>query len=302
MRRLTYALLVLATATLSACAGSAPVAVRPPPPRPAPQRVRPAPPPAPVAVVVPPAAPAQAPRGTIQTRTYYAEADVTEWVLSNGATVVFKPLPNGGQVAMTGIVPGDPTCDRRMSGLAPAGNLSSLFSASLGSTAVYAVVGDARPGEVEQVAARLLTLAAAEPRCMAEGFSRSVYSVTASAESDAALAVLAELLTRQGHTPVQQRALPTGRFILSGDVSPADLAGLRPSADDLNAARATVAARLAESPEYWMRSLLDLYHTDSTLRPSRDPAFVSRFSARVARVSAESVTALASRFAASPSN
>ena len=47
-------------------------------------------------------------------------------------------------------------------------------------------------------------------------------------------------------------------------------------------------------------ALADLYRTEGEIRPSRDPAFVSDFAARVARVTERAVTELAARLAASP--
>ncbi|HEX9952439.1 MAG TPA: hypothetical protein VGB53_11765 [Rubricoccaceae bacterium] len=310
MRRFASVSLVLAAASLTACAGSAPVAVAPPPPpRPAAQPVRPPlpPPPAPAAVVVPPAAPPQAPRGTVQTRTYYAEADVTEWVLTNGATVVFKPLPNEGRVDLLGATvttdPGRATsCEVQRRSSREAGSLAGLFEAGLGRRAVYVAVGDARPGEVEQAAARLLTLPDTPPPCESVRAAGPEFSASVPLEADATAAVLVELLIARGQRPVLQRDAGTGSTTLRGIPEADVLRTLRPTAAALGAARTAAAARLAESPAFWADALAALYLADGDLRPSRDPAFVARFPSRVARVSAESVAALAARFAASSSN
>ena len=298
-RRLASALTVLAAATLSACAGSAPVAVAPPLPRPAPP-VRPQepPPPAPVAVAVAPVAPAQAPRGTVASRAYYAGADVTEWTLTNGATVVFKPLPNGGNVDLVGVDSAPGSCTSRYSEQRPTGDLAGLFREALGARAVYVVVGDARPGEVEQAAARLLTRTPPSAPCVGPASLAGSFTVPTDADADAVLAVLIEVLRVRGSEAFARSA--GGRTTLGG-ASGAALAALRPSDADMATARAA-ASRRPEAAAFWLDALASLYSAPGDVRPSRDPAFVSRFPTRVARVSAASVASLAARFAASPSN
>jgi hypothetical protein len=251
-----------------------------------------------VAVVVPPAPPAQAPRGTVQARTHYAEADVTEWLLTNGATVVFKPLPNGGSVDLLAFRrTTDPAtlapCEAKATLRRPADELSGLFDTSLGRGAVYVVVGDARPGDVEQAAARLLTRVDSSPRCADDADQMRSYTVAAGPETDATFAVLAELLSGPTRTT---RDAWTGTTTLWTD---ARITQFRPTAAQVAAARAAVTERLAESPAFWTEALADLYRTEDDLRPTRDPAFVARFATRVARVSAQSVSDLASRLAAS---
>ena len=298
MRRLAAVLIALTT--LSACSGGArvaepppppPVAVRPPRPGPLPTPPLPAPP----AVVVAPVAPPQAPRGTIQTRTYYAEADVTEWVLATGATVVFKPLPAGGAVRLLGVAPVlGMACEARIIAERTSGDLAGLFERSLGPRAVYVVVGDARPGEVELAAARLLTLAPASPPCASDGPAHS-YALPAEPEADAALAVLVEVLRARGDAAF---ARTSGGLTTLGGSSGA-LTTLRPTDAELAAAR-SAAARRPDDAAYWLDALAALYTAPGEVRPPRDPALVARFPSRVARVSSRAVADLAARFAASP--
>lgn len=243
-----------------------------------------------------PEAPPEAPRGTVQTRAYYAEADVWEWVLTNGATVVFKPLPNGGMVDLLGVADRPGGCSPRYSAQSPAGDLSGLFQELLGASAVYVVVGDARPGEVEVAAARLLRLMPEDAPCVDPAGLAFAYTLPPVAD-DATLAVLVEVLRERGLSTFARSA--PGRTVLAGAPEAAALASLRPTADKINAARAAVSRRIDTAP-YWLNALADLYRTAGDLRPSRDPSFVARFPARVARVSAADVNALAARFAASP--
>lgn len=297
------AVVLLAAAALSACAGSAPTAAAPPGRLPAPRSpapiVRPAPlPERPAAVLVEPAPPRAAPRGTVALRSYYPEADVTEWILTTGATVVFKPLPNGAAVDLLAFRrTADPAslmpCEARTEGRLPTDSLDGLFDTSLGGRAVYVVVGDARPGEVEQAAARLLTRPDAPLRCASASGSQA-YTVEAAPESDATFAVLVELLVGPARAT---RDAWTGTTTLHTDAS---LAALRPTAASVAAARAAVAEQRAESPAFWAEALADLYRTEGEIRPSRDPAFVSDFASRVARVTERAVTELAARLAASP--
>lgn len=238
-----------------------------------------------------PAPPLEAPRGTVQTRAYYAEADVSEWVLTNGAMVVFKPIPNGGMVSFSNPSP----CNSGASPQQPVGSLSELFGVSYGPRALYVLAGDARPGEVEQAAARLLTLPESIRICGDGSYPPSAYRVAVEPDDDAALAVLVELLRARGGSAYSR--LWNGQATLAG--APTDLATLRPTADDLGAARAA-ASRHIDAAAFWLEALGALYATDGALRPARAPAFVARFPARVARVSARDVTDLAARFAASP--
>ncbi len=262
---------------------------------------RPLPPPPPaepvdVAPTAPPAAPPAAPRGTIQTRTHYAEADVTEWVLTNGATVVFKPIPNGGMVDLLGVSGRSVACSPRYSAQSPAGDLSSLFREALDASAVYVVVGDARQAEVEVSAARLLRMRPEDAPCVDPAGLAFSYALPL-VEDDATLSVLVEVLRARGLSTFARNA--PGRTVLAGAPEAAALVALRPTAGEISAARAAVSQRIDTAP-YWLNALADLYLTDVDLRPSLDPSFVSRFPARIARVSARTVTDLAARFAASP--
>lgn len=294
MRRL--AALLTALVTLSACSGGPRVAAPPPPPiaalPPPPRAMEPVPPP-PAPVVVAPEAQPQAPRGTVQARAFYAEADVTEWVLATGATVVFKPLPNGGSVELLGVAPSLGTaCEARTTSSRTSGDLAGLFETSLGPRAVYVVVGDARPGEVEQAAARLLTLRPADGPCAAAAGGRTVQTA---ADEAAEVAVLVEVLRARGEMAFARTS--GGQTTLGG--APGTLAALRPTDAELAAAR-SAAARRPEAAAFWLDALASLYTSPGDVRPPRDPAVVARFPARVARVSSRAVADLAARFAASP--
>ena len=323
---------LLAAAALSGCAVSAPVVAEAPPSPPPPRPVYIPPPPPPVAVVVPeapPPPPPAAPRGTVATRTHYARADVTEWILTNGATVVFKPLPNEGTVDLVAFERASESAteaardvgDRRLSA-----DLAVLFEAPLfesdpsgqvpagvragASRATYILVGDARPGDVEAAAARVLVAGAGSTFQPVLGPSirpGAGYRVSAPPESDAAFEVLAELLTaRAGPAqPAYERAFAerdarAGTATLWNGPDAARLARLDPTPAELADARARVARTRPSDVGFWARALADLYHTTGDIRPARDPAFVADFAARVARVSARDVADLAARLAASP--
>jgi hypothetical protein len=318
--RLRPFIVLLAAAALSACAGSAPIAEAPPvrPPAPRPPVVRPAPP-EPVAAVPDPGAPApaSAPRGTVASRAYYPEADVTEWVLTNGATVVFKPLPNGGNVDLLALErldasDGTGPRERVSANRSPRGEgLTYRFGALLpvgeAANTVYVVVGDATPGEIEAAAAPALVRGTRREDNRLpvpdDVFVMGGYRVSAPPESDAAVAVLVEIL-RARHGPSQVSAVRdewagTTTLFLGDRAGERPLARFRPTAAEVAAARSAARARLT-APTFWTAALADLYRTDGDLRPSRDPAFVAEFPARVARVSERAVTDLASRLAASP--
>jgi hypothetical protein len=192
------------------------------------------------------------------------------------------------------------TCEARRRSSRPAGELSGLFDAGLGPRAVYVAVGDARPGEVEQAAARLLTLPDTGAPCDDATVQGPAFYAPAPPESDAAVAVLIELLVARGLQPVARRDV-LGRTVTLSGIPDADvLRTVRPTAAALGPARTAAAARLAESPAFWAEALAVLYLTDGDLRPSRDPAFVARFPSRGARVSSQAVADLAARLAASP--
>ncbi|HEX8384980.1 MAG TPA: hypothetical protein VF576_02295 [Rubricoccaceae bacterium] len=262
-----------------------------------------------------PAAPPAAPRGTVATRAYYAEADVTEWTLTNGATVVFKPLPNGGNVDLLAFRPLDALGapgprERTASHQSPPGALPSGFETVAGvgtARAVYIAVGDATPGEVEAAAARALVLGTRReenrlpvPDDVSTG---GAYRVSVPPESDAAVAVLAEILTAR-HEPEQVRSVRdewagTTTLFIGDRAGEGSLNRFQPTAAEVASARTAARGRLSHAT-YWVNALADLYRTDGDLRPSRDPAFVADFASRVARVSSQDVAQLAARFAASP--
>lgn len=301
MRRLAAVLIALTT--LSACSGGERVAVRPPPepsfqgpppepPRPGmPVRTSPIPtPPEPVAVA--PEVQPRAPRGTVQSRAHYAEADVTEWTLTNGATVVFKPLPNGGRVERVVAPEECRFLDER-----PPDGLAGLFDAFYGSSSVYVLVGDARPGEVEQAAARLNGMPTMTVDCVRSATEQTAFRVALEPADDATLAVLVEVLRGRGQAAFARTSY--ARTVLGGATEA--LASLRPTDAELSAAR-SAAARRPEEAAFWLDALSSLYTAPGTVRPPRDPSLVARFPARVARVSSRAVADLAARFAASPAN
>ncbi len=204
---------------------------------------------------------------------------------------MFKPIPNGGMVSLSS----QAICPRSAVQQQPVDRLSDLFSASVGARGVYILAGDARPGEIEQAAARLLTLPESLQICGDGRDPASAYVISPEPGDDAALAVLVELLRARGLDVFSRPA--ADRTVLAG--APADLAALRPSADELGAARAAASRRIDDAA-FWLEALGALYQTSGELRPSRDPAFVSRFPTRVSRITARAVTDLAARFAASP--
>ena len=334
--RLPALAFLLAAAALSGCAGSAPAIaeappVQPPsPPRPVyvPPPPSPPPPVAPVVAEAPP--PPTAPRGTVATRTHYERAGVTEWILTNGATVVFKPLPNEGTVDLvaferppgTAAEAGPAVGDRRLSA-----DLAVLFEAPLfpsdlsgeapgtgragASRATYVLVGDARPGDVEAAAARALVVGAGVAFQPAHGPPIQPggpgYRVSAPPESDAAFEVLTEILAARGGSarapserPFTERDARAGTTTLWNGVDASRLARLDPTPAELADARARVARTRLASADFWARALADLYQTGGDIRPTRDPAFVADFASRVARVTARDVADLAARLAASP--
>ncbi len=208
---------------------------------------------------------------------------------------MFKPLPNGGQVRVLGVAPSlGMACEARITADRTSGDLVGLFETSLGPRAVYVVVGDARPGEVELAAARLLTLAPAAPGCADDGPLHS-YALPAEPDADASLAVLVEVLRARGETAFARTS--GGRTVLGGATQA--LASLRPTEAELSAAR-SAAARRPEAAAFWLDALASLYTLPGDVRPPRDPSLVARFPARVARVSSRAVADLAARFAASP--
>lgn len=326
-------LLVASCATLTACAGSAPVAETLPPPRvvrPAP--VPPAPVSAPVVVSVPEAPPAAppVPRGTVDTRAYYESVDATEIVLANGVRVLFKPLPNGGKVLAGAILRvADPVAGRtsepRMMLDEPTAalrvlltNVRRVLAGEDGgaSPQTIVLVGDATPEEVEVAAAWALVLDEAPPAAHYPDIDDPAYLVSAPPESDATFAVLVQWL--KTHVPLQADDASTRRDEWAGTTAllgfsaglpsidglprpdVVALAEVRPTATEVEAARAEVARALPQSAAFWVEALADLHRTGSEFGPSRDPAFLASFTQRVMRVSAQDVTALAVRLAASP--
>lgn len=320
---------LLAAAALSGCAASAPAVTEAPPPLPRPRPVYVPPPPPPVAVVVPeapPPPPPVAPRGTVATRTQYERAGVTEWILTNGATVVFKPLPNEGAVdgvAFERSREASGGATRLVGDRRPSDDLAALFAVPLpraeqagaapagrASRATYVLVGDARPGDVEAAAARALVVGAGvlfRPALGPPIRPGAGYRVAAPPESDAAFEVLAELLAaRAGSSrpaserPFAERDARAGTTTLWNGPDAVRLARLDPTAAELADARARVARTRPLDAGFWARALADLYQAGGDVRPARDPAFVADFAARVARVSVRDVADLAARLAASP--
>ena len=317
-------LLLCLSAAASACAGSAPAVEAP---RPRPVAVRPPPrPPAPVAVVpeaVP--APPAAPRGTVASRSHYAEADVTEWILSNGATVVFKPLPTpSGGVIVQAFERAAPGGTARLTGSTRQPDaLGGLFATPLfraseadrpgGAGATYIVVGNARTADIEVAAAQTLVLGVGvvfstddSPPFAPQ--NAAVYRVAVPPDADAAVAVLVHVLGARARPQAlgtdaiinierDESSGTTTLYVTPGAASPV---GLRVSPEELDAARRRVARLPAESPEFWASALAALYQTPGDIRPSRDPAFVADFPARAARVTERAVMDLAARFATSP--
>ena len=193
-----------------------------------------------------------------------------------------------------------------------------LFHASVadlpgGAGATYVVVGNARPDDVEVAAARTLVLGAgvvyfAEDPQLVWLADAAAYRAAVPSDADAAVAVLVDLLrTRTG--PLMEgmdgiigveRDEPARTTTLRVQRDAASPVGLRVTPAELAAAKARVARLPAENPDFWTSALADLYQTPGEVRPSRDPAFVAAFPARVARVTERAVMDLAVRFATSP--
>ena len=302
--------LLLACAALSACSASAPV-VEPLPPRPVvrsaeapPPPPEPAPPPE-VVPEEPPPPPVPTPRGTIQTRAYYEPVDVSEWVLTNGATVVFKPLATGRLDLLAVDCPASPVPETRTG---PASDLAGLLQRSTispSASATYVVVGDATRESVELAAAQALVLGVVPPAGDLNLWVRfpNSYQLALQPESDAVFAVLIEALRARpngSQTKGTKRPCDETTWLQDGPDA-GTLARFAPTAADVTAARSRVQSLLG-SPQFWAEALATLYAPSGTLRPSRDPAFVAAFATRLARVSSQDVSALAVRLAASSSN
>lgn len=296
-------LLLSAFAVLSACAGSAPVAVEAPPPPPPPVAVqsvpRPPPPPPPAVAVVPeppPAPPPSAPRGTLESRTFYERSEVSEWILATGATVVFRPMVTGSALMLVARSTAA-RAERHVDGRAGTGDLVRLvqrLAAVLGpdvapESTTYVLVGAASAAEIEAAAARALVNPGAPAPPLGNSYRISM-------EPDPALAMLLDVLVSRDPSADVFAVHSGGVTTLWGAPEAATLAILRPTQ-----AEVTALARSAASPALWTRSLADLYRAGQALRPSADPATIARaITPPPAATTAEQVAALAARFAASP--
>ena len=300
---------------LAACAAppavvTVPVPAPPPvaapalPPRPEPAPPTETPPESPSE----PPAPLPAPEGTVESRRLYPQggevAEVAEWVLGNGATVVYAFHPDaesawvvalgaGGEVLADA---GAPTVEDALALVrrtaAPPGAVTAVVVGGQPSLAVEEPVGRTLGGR--RSSGRTEPASAAPPP--------GALTVSADLDDDGALLVLAEVLRRRVG-PVRLTVDPSTRtatFVREAGAGWDGALGPVPRAE-AEAAREAVVAEAARAPEaFAARALADLWRAPGARRPARDPAFALDRLGRVQSVSPRTLSALAARLSALP--